>query len=189
MILGLDTSSTITGWTCGDGSRAPVCDVWRFEPVSFDDGADYGYLLSQLYEHLGIVFRRFPTIRAVGYEGPILINTWRNPDKGGRPPDSLSKLRLLYPLGPFVEWYCRDIAGVPYHEVGVKEAKKEITGNGNAEKEDIAKIAERCGVILPKVGRTDASDSWAVWKRLLRHYDPRASERWDSAIHSKRSLL
>lgn len=190
MILGLDPSSTWFGYTVGDGSRPPICDAWHMEPVTGPDGADYGLLLAQVKTHLDIIFTRFPGIVCIAYESPILVNTWRG-NKGERPPDSLAKLRLLYPLPAFVEWLCREVYKVPCAEFGVKAVRKDVTGNGNAKKEDVAVIAERCGVVLPPAskGRLDASDSWAVWKRLLRDYNRPASERWDAAIYAKRRFM
>jgi hypothetical protein len=191
-LLGLDLASRLSGWCCGDGSEPPLAGAWPFEKVTTEgDGADYGHLLSQLYGYLEVTFRRFPDIVAVGYEAPILITRRKNKssDDEERPPDSLWKLRLLYPLGAFTEWYCRDIAKVPCHEITVQEAKSEVTNNRHAEKEDIARIAEKCGVVLPKVGRLDAGDSFAVWKRLLRGYNKEASARWDKLIFTPQGAL
>jgi len=192
MLLALDTSSTWCGYTCGDGFSIPVCDAWQMEPVTFSDGADYGYLLSQTKTHMDALFVRFPGIRGVAYETPMLRTTWRK--KGGdsddqRPPDSLAKLRLLYPIPAFVEWLCRDVYRVPCREYGVKDVRKDVCGNGNATKDDVEAIAIRCGVQPPSAktkGRQDATDSWALWKRFLRDFDRRASERWDAAIYAKR---
>lgn len=181
-LLALDLASRSSGWCCGDGLTVPIADAWTMPEVGDADGADYGALLSALKAYLDAAFVRFPTIQAVGYEAPIVIH------RGPRT-DPLWKLRLLLPLGPFVEWYCRDVAGVPCHEIGVQEAKKEITGKANAEKEDIARIAEKCGLVLPTAGRLDASDAWAVWKRMLRAYSPAVSAQWDRRIHSPRGAL
>lgn len=183
--LGLDLASHTSGYCCGDGSEPPVAGCWEFPDVTSADGADYGLLLSALYLHLQTAFRRWPDIAAVGYEAPILVGRSKNSKHASK----LSTLRLLYPMGPFVEWCCRDIYRVPCHEIGVQEAKKEITGSPTGEKKDIAMIVERCGVVLPKVGRLDAGDSVAVWKRLLRAYSPNLSARWDAAIHGKKRFV
>jgi hypothetical protein len=191
-VLGLDPASRSFGWTCGAGDRVPDCGAWDIPSVSFEaGGADYGQLLSTLKTYLDVAFRTYPDIGAVGYESPLLIKQRRDKNGESLYGDTLAKLRLLYPLGAFVEWYCRDIAHVPCHEIGVQEAKTEITGNRNAEKEDIALIAEKCGLVLPKgkPQRHDASDSWAVWKRLLRYYDPNLSAAWDKKIHTPRGAL
>lgn len=178
IVLGLDPASQSFGATLGDGAEAPFSTAWKFPDVA----GDHGLQLSLLKQYLDAIFGRFQ-IGAVGYESPILVTKGR----GRRYGDKLSTLRLLYPLGSFVEWYCHDVARVPYHEIQVAEAKKEITGRGHADKEEIARIAERCGVVLPKAGRLDASDSWAVWKCVLRSYAPERSLEWDKRIHSHRA--
>lgn len=176
MLLGLDLASKTSGFCVGDGAQVPTADVWRFPEVTDEHGADYGALLDALYQNLNTVLDRFQ-VEAVAYEAPIKV-----------PIDTLAKLRLLYPLGAFVEWVCRQ-RDIPCGEFTVQEVKAEVTGNANASKEDIAFVAEKCGVVLPKVGRLDAGDAWAVWKRLLRHYDPKTAARWDSAIYGSRGGL
>lgn len=184
-LLALDLASHTSGACCGTGAEFPTTMVWEFPPVTTADGVDYGLLLSALYLHLQTAFRRWPDIGAVAYEAPILVGRTKNSKHASK----LSTLRLLYPMGPFVEWACRDIYRVPCHEILVSEAKKEVTGSATGSKEDIAMIAERCGVVLPKVGRLDAGDSFAVWVRLLRYYGPDYAERWQKAIHSRRHYL
>lgn len=185
MLLGLDPAPHLTGYCVGDGSVPPIAGAWSLPDVTTKEGADYGWLLDSLHDYLDITFNRFPNISAAGYESPILMT--RGP---GRPyGDKLSTLRLIYPLGPHIEWYCRRIAHVPCHEITLQDAKKEITGNVHAEKEDIALLAEKCGVILPKAGRHDAGDGFAVWKRLLRNYDRVQSERWDVLIRRPKGAL
>lgn len=185
ILLGLDLASRLSGYCVGDGAGLPEAGAWAFPSLTDEDGTDYGLMLEVLETYLDTVFDRFD-VGAVAYEAPILIT---HANKNREYVDTLHKLRLLYPLGPFVEWYCRTRKRVPCHEIPVPEVKTEVTGDSNAKKEDIAFVAERCGVVLPKVGRLDGADAWAVWKRLLRHYDPAASARWDSRIYGSRGGL
>lgn len=176
MLLGLDLASKTSGYCVGDGAHLPTADVWRFPEVTDKHGADHGKLLDALYQNLNVVLDRFE-VEACAYEAPIKT-----------PTDTLALLRLIYPLGAFVEWVCLQ-RGIPCGEFTVQEVKAEVAGNQHAPKEDIAFVAEKCGVVLPKVGRLDAADAWAVWKRLLRHYDPQTSARWDSKIYGSRGGL
>lgn len=185
MLLGLDPAPHLTGYCVGDGSVPPIAGAWSLPDVTTKEGADYGWLLDSLHDYLDITFNRFPNIEAVGFEAPILkLRTATNPYG-----DKLSTLRLIYPLSAHIEFYCRRVAKVEYFEFTLQEAKKEITGNVHAEKEQIAKLAEKCGVVLPVAGRLDASDAWAVWKCLLRASHRPQSERWDKLIRSPKGVL
>jgi hypothetical protein len=186
-LLGLDLASRLTGWCAGDGAQIPQCGAWKFPPI---DG-DYGLLLATLQDYLDAVFGRF-TPGAVAYEAPILIARRRGVDpldeRGFG--DTLGKLRLLYPMGAFVEFYCRR-AGVPCYEVTVAEIKKEVTGNRYAEKQDLIGIAEKCGLVLPSVsnGADDAADAFGAWLLLLRSHDKARSAEWDRRIWTPRGAL
>lgn len=169
---------------CGDGSEPPVTDAWLFPEVTSKQGADYGLLLDALDLFLQGAFRRWPDIAAVGFEAPILIGK----SVGSKHASKLSTLRLLYPMGAFVEYFCRR-CNIPCHEVGVQEAKAEVTGKPNAKKEEVSLLAEKCGVKLPVIGRHDAGDSWSVWARLLRYYDPAAAERLAKQIYGPQTLV
>lgn len=184
VILGLDLASRLSGWTCGDGTEAPSCGAWPFPELGIP--ADHGLMLSTLFDYLSVTFQRFPTIAYVGFEAPILITNRGGDREYG---DTLAKLRLLYPLGAFVSWYCRDVAHVPCEEVTVQEAKTEITGSPHGEKEEIARLAVHCGLVLPMQGRLDASDAWSVWKTLLRRHSPARSAEWDQRISTGRGRL
>lgn len=182
MLLGLDLASRLTGWCAGDGTSIPACGAWEFERV---DG-DYGWLLDQLDQHLQVSIDRFKP-EAVAYEAPILIARGRG---GAIVGDTLSKLRLLYPLGAHVEFVCRR-RGIQCFEVGVKAIKKEITGNAHAEKGDMVAIAKKCGLKLPikSRGEDDAADAFGAWMILLRHFNPALSDHWTKRIYSPRGAL
>lgn len=198
-ILTLDLASKLSGWCCGDGRQVPACGEWPFPPIKDADGSsNYGVLLATLEDYLDVVFRRFsPDV--VGFEAPLLITRGRRRAPAHAPAfdpedertfgDTLGKLRLLYPMGAFVEWYCLR-QGVPCHEVSVGDIKAEVTGDRYAEKDELVVIARRCGLILPEGdGARDATDAWGGWLILLRAYEPELSAEWDSRIWTSRGAL
>lgn len=177
MIAFFDLGPNLTGVTVGDGYSIPHCDAWRFDPV----GDNYGALLIQFEQYLDVLWGRFP-ISAVAFETPMLI---ARPTKKRPYADKLSTLRRIYPMGAFLEWYFIK-REVPVSEASAFDLKREVTGNAMADKEDVARVAEMCGVALPTgPGRLDAGDSWAGWVLTLRHYDKTASAKWDARIWSK----
>lgn len=184
-LLGLDLASRLTGFCVGDGSAVPEVGAWEMPRARTDDGYDYGRLLAGLEDYLDIPFKRF-RIEAVAYEAPILITR-----RGDNRPyvDNLNKLRLLYPLGAFVEWYCFR-AGVPCYEVTVQSIKSEVTGNHIAPKGDLVAVAKQCGLRLPDgPGIEDAADAWGAWLLLLRATDKHMSAAWDQRIWTPKGAL
>jgi len=172
----LDLGPNLTGFTVGDGSVIPLCDVWRFDKV----GAEYGKLLLQFEKRLDALFAEH-AIEAVGYEAPLLISR----GKGKRYGDKLSTLRRVYPLGAFLEWYCLK-REIPVSEVLPTAIKREVTGKSYADKELLVVAALQCGVDLPTGDAAkDAADSWGGWLTMLRHYDKAASQKWDALVWSK----
>jgi Holliday junction resolvasome RuvABC endonuclease subunit len=174
MYLGLDLASRLTGWCAGAGDVDPQLGVWKFDPCE----GDYGFLLDQLHDHLSICLDRFRP-EVVGYEKPILVTTGRGSPYG----DSLERLRMIYPLGAFVEWMCRT-RGIRCFEVTVGEVKKTVTGSGRADKADVVAIARKVGLTLPPktAGAGDASDAWGVWLFLLRHFNRERADAWARRI-------
>lgn len=185
-LLGLDLASRLTGWCCGDGAQLPHCGAWEFDPCE----GDYGKLLAQLEDYLNVAHRRF-AFTAVAYEAPLLV-TRKYRDGHGQVHevrDKLSTLRLLYPLGAFVEWWSLR-QGLPYWEVSVTDIKKEVTGNVYAVKDDLVAIARKVGLELPAgEGAKDAADAWGAWLLLLRYMEPELSRAWDSRIWRPRGTL
>lgn len=181
MLIGLDLASRLTGWCAGDGSGVPEVGAWPLEEVK----GDYGFLLWQLDQYLTVAFNRFnPT--ALAYEAPILIARGKGKRQYG---DKLSTLRLLYPMGAYVELFGRR-AGVPVYEVTVSEIKREVTGNSYAPKDDMVAAARHCGLQLPTgPGAMDAADAWGAWLLLLRSTDKARSLEWDKRIYTPRGAL
>lgn len=184
MLLGLDLASRLTGWCCGDGTKVPECGAWPFPKI---DG-DYGLLLATLDDYLTACARRF-VFTEVAYEAPLLIPRGRNLQHRGFG-DTLGKLRLLYPMGAFVEFWCRR-RSIPCFEVTVADIKIEVTGNRHAEKDDMVAIAQKCGLKLPlkSNGADDAADAFGAWLLLLRAADKNLSAAWDKRIWTPRGAL
>lgn len=181
MLLGLDLASRLSGWCCGDGRAVPLCGAWPFQAV---DG-DYGFLLDQLDGYLQAAFTRFRPTRCA-YEAPILVPRGRGGRQYG---DKLSTLRLLYPMGAYVEFACRR-AGIECFEVTVSDIKSEVTGNAYAPKGDIVAIARKCGLALPDgPGVEDAADAFGAWLLLLRGTDKHLSAEWDRKVWTPRGAL
>lgn len=196
MLLGLDLASRLTGWCAGDGSSIPDCGAWDMPRARNDDGSySYGRLLCGLEDYLDIAKRRFG-VTAVAYEAPILRTARRMradgvlPDPDQQWGDNLNKLRLLYPLGAFLEWWC-DRNGVECAEVTVQAIKSEVTGNHIAPKDDLVAVARHAGLRLPAGdGIDDAADAFGAWLLLLRATDRKLSAQWDAKIcGAKGSLL
>lgn len=187
-LLGLDLASRLTGWCAGDGARLPDCGAWELEAARQEDGSyEFGRMLASLEGYLDVAFSRFRP-EAVAYECPLLITRRRGPD-GRTFGDNLTKLRLLYPLSAFVEWYCFK-AGVPCFEVTVSAIKKEVTGNHQAEKDDLVAVARKVGLVLPPgEGAKDAADAWGAWLLMVRHFSPDLSRAWDQRIWTPRGAM
>lgn len=181
-LLGLDLGSRLTGACCGDGAQLPHVDTWEFQPC----GDDYGALLVQLDDYLNVAHARFG-FQAVAYEAPILITRDR---KGSGYGDNLRKLRLLYPLGAHVEFWCKRRGIEDCFEVSIASIKKEVTGNAYAAKDDMVAMAQKVGLQLPRGEKAkDAADSWGAWLLLLRHMKPSLSPAWDKKIWSPKGAL
>lgn len=190
VVLGLDLASRLSGWCVGDGAEPPTCGGWPFPPVKDGDAYDYGLLLTTLDDYLTTCHERF-RFECVAYEAPILVFRRKGQDGQHHYNDNLTKLRLLYPLGAFVEFWCKR-RGIEVFEVSVQAIKKELGGHRHAEKADLVYAAERCGVRLPVAiahGREDAADAFGAWLLLLRHASPARSAEWDRRLYSPRGSL
>lgn len=185
MLLGLDLGSRSTGWCCGDGRSTPRCGAWSLGAERKADGShDYGALLAGLGDYLDVGHRRFG-FTALAYEAPLLIT--RRPLEDGYG-DTLAKLRLLYPLGAFVELWARRHA-VSYREKTVQSIKSTLAGDRFAGKPAMVAAAEACGLKLPADGADDAADSFGVWLLLLQDLDRATFAHWDQRLSTSRGGL
>lgn len=185
LLLGVDLGSRITGICVGDGAGIPEADAWELGSIGNSaEGWDYGLLLTMLDDRLTALFYRFD-IEAVVYEAPIHIPRGQSRPYG----DTLHKMRLLYPMGAFLEFFCRR-RDIPCHEVLIADIKSEVTGDRHAEKDALVAVAEACGLRLPAGdAQKDAADAWGAWLLGLRYYDKLRSAEWDRRIRAPRGGL
>lgn len=181
MFSGLDLASRKSGWCVGAGDALPRCGAWEFVQA----GNDLGRMLEMFDFALGQHIEQHRPDFIV-YEAPIMVVNDRE-----RGTDRLLTLRKLYNLGGHLEWVCRR-HGIGCAEVGLKEIKKELTGNANADKELVVAAALRCGINLPSTkaeGREDAADAFGAWLLLLQAKAPHLAERFFKALWGGRGAL
>lgn len=190
-ILGLDLASRITGWAMGPPEMAPLAGAWEFDDVGDDLGALLGALEAELdraateQPFIDVVY---PPITHVVYELPILVV------KGGnstRYTDNVERLRKLYSMGAFVEWWARK-HGLIYKGVNLFRLKRELAGFSGAGKDDMIHAAEKLGVVLPATkahGKEDAADAVANWVYGVRAYAPKFQGWLDRRLYSARGTL
>jgi Holliday junction resolvasome RuvABC endonuclease subunit len=185
ILVGIDIGSRLTGWCVGDGAGIPEADAFSFDKIGNPlDGWDYGGLLAQLEDQLAALLLR-TNFGAVVYEAPIHIPKGQSRPYG----DTLHKMRLLYPMGAFLEWWCMR-RGISCHEVAIADIKHEVTGDRFADKDELVAVAAACGLKLPSGdARRDAADGWGAWLLGLRYYDPLRSQEWDARIRGQRGGL
>lgn len=189
MFLGLDLASKLTGWCAGTGAELPLCGAWEFPECRNEDGSHtYGKVLVALEDYLDAAHGRF-RFDAVSYEAPILKPKRWSADGDPIWGDNLHKLRLLYPLSAFLEWWCLR-QDIPCFEVTVQAIKKQVTGNHIAPKGDLVAVARKVGLRLPTGdGIEDAADAWGAWMLLLRAYDEALSAEWTARIWDRKGAL
>lgn len=180
-LTSLDLATRLCGWTTGDGSTVPKCDVWKLPDV----GADLGQMLDEydraLYHHV-------ETYRpdAIGYEAPIIVH---KASRTRQYADKPLTLRKIYSLGAHTEFVCLR-RGIECSEIGLRKIKAELTGDSLASKASMVDMARRLGLTLPTgPGAEDAADSFGGFLVMLRHYDKEASRAWDVRIMKARGGL
>jgi hypothetical protein len=137
-----------------------------------------GDLLVQLEALLVTLHNRFG-FTAIGFEAPILVANR----------DTVQKLRALYSLGGFVE-YWGAVHSIPCVHKSVPEIKRELTGNAFAEKGDMVAVARKVGLSLPPgEAAKDAADSFGVWLLVLRDHNRGLSAEWDRKVWTPRGAL
>lgn len=174
MLLGLDIATT-TGWCAGTGACTP--DFGHVDLAPTINGSR-GKRFSEFNVFLRRLIRKYQPTHVLG-ERPILPK----PFFKGRTliwPTSIEVTSVLQGLSAVAEMVCFD-AGVPYEFVNVKEVKKELTGRGDATKEQMVDVARRAGL---NVAVHDEADGIAVWLYGVRKHAKQHSEAWDRRIYS-----
>jgi Holliday junction resolvasome RuvABC endonuclease subunit len=175
MILALDIATT-TGWCVGAGDRDPVIGHVAL-PVGHDGvrGPKFSAFRAWL---LKILSDWQPEV--VIFEAPILPKPFF--DKKSRKwiwPTSIEVTTVLQGLAAIVELECHD-RGIFICQAEPSEVKKELTGNGKADKPVMVRVAER--VLGRKMAVHDEADAFGVWLIGLRHYAPQFRPEWDKRI-------
>ena len=182
MLMAFDIANT-TGWCAGDGSEVPASGVVTLPTPSDKDelGPVFDYWDKWLGQHLD----EWKPERVI-YEAPTLPRPTVNPVTGKAvQTTTLATTRRLYSMQAFLEVQCIR-RGIPCFEAYLQTVKKELTGNGRADKADMVAMAKRCG-LNPK--SHDEADAFAVWLVAVRYYAKQHQEFWDKRIYSGRGFL
>lgn len=148
-LLALDTS-TYAGWALFPaGGAVPRCGTWR-APKSWAP-EDYGPRFKAFHDFLcDMITVHQPDVLA--FESPVL------PRGSASMQTTEHTLRLLIGFAAIVELVAT-LRGLQCVEVNVATAKKALTGNGRAEKDDMVVAATRRGF---PVGDHHQADACAV---------------------------
>lgn len=177
-ILGLDIASC-TGFAHGDGTALPT--VGHIQLPGVEDGAR-GPLFSAFRRwFLRLLADVRPDI--VIFEEAILPKPFL---KNGRIiyPTSLATTLILQGLIAVVELECED-AGITCVQTSSGEAKKQLTGNGKAEKPDMVRAARKMGLTIAVHDEADATGVWLVGVRL---YARRELHRFDRLLWGRGAI-
>jgi hypothetical protein len=144
----------------------------------------FGQILDQLAERL-----EPEEFILVAYEAPTLPRA--RIDESGclvAPPTTVATIRRLGFLGAALEGVAATHpARTVVRECFISSVKRELAGNGRAEKADMVAAARRAGIDLPPgEAAKDAADSFGVWLLSLRHWSPEHRARWDARLLSGR---
>ena len=158
-IFTLDLSVKRTGW-----ASAPPDGDLRFGSKGFPStGVNVGALLSEFHDWLDAMLAvEDPAL--VVFEAPIL--------QSGK--TSIDTARKLMSLAGHTEFLChrREIRCV---EQNIMTNKKDFTGSGRAEKEDMINMARRRGW---DVRNDDEADACALWMGAVLRFKPECAGRF-----------
>lgn len=147
MILALDLA-TRTGWCAGVGDRRP--EVGHYTMAKTRDDVGQFLIEFETWMRSRIHFWQ-PDL--VVFESPFV-----------RAGDTAYITRKLHALPGVAEMVCIKM-GVEVRQVTPKQAKKALTGNGNAKKPDMVAAAAALGVACEV---DDEADAFGVWLCALR---------------------
>lgn len=185
MIIAYDLA-TSTGFCMGDGSGRPRVGALRGPSTGDDVGEFLAWFRDYFVGTIGdaaVRSRTAGTRLLVVFEAPILMST-----------QNINVTRKLQGLSGVLEMVCHDAkrVGLPVdvREVNIKTAKKELTGNGNAEKGDMVLAARAAGIEISsgKEGE-DEADAFGIWLTAIRYHRSEHLPKWEALIHSKRGSL
>ena len=176
MIVGLDLA-TSTGFAYGDGFGKPHVGALRMPSTQEDVGTFLVFFrgfLFPLLHRLGEAARDRGETVTVVFEAPLLLNQGET---------NIATTRKLQGLAGVVEMVVVDLKGIGLpiicREVTLSTVKRELTGNGRAEKGDMMVAARAAGITLsPGKEGEDEADAFGVWIVGIRNFSPEAAARW-----------
>ena len=182
MLLAFDIANT-TGWCAGDGSELPASGVVTLPTP--EDKDDLGPVFDFWDRWLGKHLDEWEPTRVL-YEAPTLPRPTIDPRTGKAVQrTTTATTRRLYSMQSFLEVQCLR-RRIPCFECPIQSIKKELTGNGRAQKDDMVLMAKRCG-LNPKTH--DEADAFAVWLMGVRYYAKEHQQMWDKRIYSGKGFL
>lgn len=167
MILALDCA-TSTGWCAGDGSAVPILGSVQM-PSGVEPGPFCDFWRRWIEHHLADIK---PSI--VIFEAPFIHSNMNG-----------TTMRKLIGLANETEVACLR-ARIPCEETTPSHVKKVLTGDGRAEKPDMMRMAQKCG-LKPKTH--DEADAFGVWIAALHHHARQYQQHWDTLRFKGGSLL
>jgi hypothetical protein len=177
-ILALDIA-TCTGFAHGDGTALPTVGHVRLPSVI--DGAR-----GQLFHTFSRWMReKLATVQpdVLIFEAPILPQPFL---RNGRIvyPTKLETTLILQGLVAIVELECHGVCTCVQTTVG--EVKKQLTGNGKAEKPDMVRAARKMGL---RIAVDDEADAAGVWLVGVRYYAKQHLHRFDRMLWGRGATL
>lgn len=194
LYLGADLAGR-AGLCYGRASTTPAVEVIQTPPCGDDLGKFGLFWWRTFYSLLNRLCDRLEPGEGIlaCYEGPVRIEPRWDPEKmkmvGG---NTVTTTRRLQSHGVIFEAVCRLVAEERGVEIDCREChlstiKKEITGNGRADKSQLVLAARNAGISLP-AGKAafDGADSFGAWMLAVRLHGTREeSAAWDRRIHGR----
>lgn len=196
MILGLDVA-TRCGFAYGDGSVMPTVGHYQGDRVSDEDLQAYfrsfrNWLVELVTRLKAAADAAGQRLRVI-FEAPVFPKPFLKYGRPGSKPQiiqhaSVKDRRRLYGLVAIVELVCGDLE-VDHYEEPNQALKIALTGRGNAEKDDMVRVARRAGVPISKLPNGDdvhdEADAFAAWLIGVRIYARQHLAQWDAALYGR----
>ncbi len=160
-VLALDLASC-TGWAVGAGDKLPDVGVVNMPST----GEEVGPFLDFFCKWLTLKIQEDqPTIIMI--EAPMMPRARILNGKLVQPATTMATTRKLQGLAGCAEMVAFQ-QKVEIRETHASSAKKNMTGDGHAEKSDMVRVAARLGYTRPLL--FDEADALGVWFQGVRYY-------------------
>ncbi len=188
--------ATRTGYAYGRPDTTPAAGFVQAPPSAEDYGSFGDFYMTWFETLLGQLVERaifgVETI-LVNYEAPILPEKRWDKEKGKMVGGtSLATTRKLHFMGPALETVCKRInkarpGMVDCRECNVSTVKKELVGNGHADKSAMVLAARAAGIPLPPGDAAfDVADAFGIFVLAVRLHGTREeAAAWDRRIHGR----